>query len=221
MTTNAAVGSLAPDFDLPSTAAIGRSRLADYRGRWLVLIFYPRDFSLVCPTELTAIGARIEEFTRRGCDALGVSADTLESHHRWIATPVRPGRAQRSGLSAGQRRSRDRLSRVRRVSRNSARGAARLVHHRPQRRAAISGGAQPQRWAPHRRSAAGAGRLADRRPLRENWSPGEPTLDKARPLGPGTVLSHYRIEEQIGSGAFASVFRPRTRRCIARWRSRC
>jgi serine/threonine protein kinase len=41
----------------------------------------------------------------------------------------------------------------------------------------------------------------------ENWSPGEATLDRARPLGPGTVLSHYRIEEQIGSGSFASVFR--------------
>jgi eukaryotic-like serine/threonine-protein kinase len=41
----------------------------------------------------------------------------------------------------------------------------------------------------------------------ENWSPGDPTLDRARPLGPGSVLSHYRIEEQIGSGSFASVFR--------------
>jgi serine/threonine protein kinase len=41
----------------------------------------------------------------------------------------------------------------------------------------------------------------------ENWSPGEATLDRARPLGPGSVLSHYRIEEQIGSGSFASVFR--------------
>ena len=71
MTTNAAVGSLAPDFDLPSTAAIGRSRLADYRGRWLVLIFYPRDFSLVCPTELTAIGARIEEFRAPRLRCLG------------------------------------------------------------------------------------------------------------------------------------------------------
>jgi eukaryotic-like serine/threonine-protein kinase len=124
MTNPAAVGSLAPDFDLPSTAPAGRSRSADYRGRWLVLIFYPRDFSLVCPTELIGIGQRIEEFVRRGCDVLGVSADTLESHRRWIATP----RAQGG------------LPRLWGVSRNAARGSAGVVHHRSQRCAAIPGG---------------------------------------------------------------------------------
>src|SRR5688500_9438994 len=77
----ATVGSLAPAFDLPCTPA-GRASLADYRGRWLMLIFYPRDFSLVCPTELSAVSARIEEFSRQGCDVLGISSDGIESHMR-------------------------------------------------------------------------------------------------------------------------------------------
>ncbi|HEY1598045.1 MAG TPA: protein kinase [Pirellulales bacterium] len=207
MTTNAAVGSLAPDFDLPSTAAAGRSRLADFRGRWLVLIFYPRDFSLVCPTELTAIGARIEEFTRRGCDALGISADTLESHQRWIGTP----RAQ-GGLSGlGYPLASD-------VSGAACRdyGVFLETQHVALRGLfIIDPNSVLQYQVVHNLSV---GRRTDEilRVLAalqtgglcaENWSPGESTLDKPRSLGPGSVLSHYRIEEQIGSGAFASVFR--------------
>ncbi len=82
------VGKLAPDFDLPCTRGVGlrdRATLAGYRDRWLVLVFYPRDFSLVCPTELTALSVRMEEFRRRGCDVLGISTDSLEwrtRHHR-------------------------------------------------------------------------------------------------------------------------------------------
>src|SRR5262249_42113793 len=65
--------------------------LDDFRDGWLILVFYPRDFSLVCPGELTALSGRIEEFRRRGCQLLGVSTDSLESHERWLATPPAPG----------------------------------------------------------------------------------------------------------------------------------
>ena len=82
------VGMRAPDFDLPCTScAERRVALADYRDRWLILLFYPRDFSMVCPTELTALSLKFEEFDRRDCDILGVSTDSLESHERWILTP--------------------------------------------------------------------------------------------------------------------------------------
>src|SRR5262245_11945980 len=86
----ASVGKRAPQFELPCTSGQGVIRqvaLADYRDRWLILVFYPRDFSLVCPTELTALSARVEELRHRGCDILGISTDSLESHDRWIATP--------------------------------------------------------------------------------------------------------------------------------------
>src|SRR5262249_25150757 len=91
----ATVGKRAPDFDMPSTQGLAPTRrrlsLADYRDRWLIVVFYPRDFSLVCPTELTALSARIEEFRKRGCDLLGVSTDSIESHERWINTPRAQG----------------------------------------------------------------------------------------------------------------------------------
>src|SRR5262249_15583510 len=70
-TQTASVGKRAPQFELPCTRGPGSARpvrLAAYRDRWLILVFYPRDFSLVCPTELTVLSARVEELCRRGCD---------------------------------------------------------------------------------------------------------------------------------------------------------
>ena len=85
------IGNLAPAFELPCTRfpepARSRVRLADYGGRWLVLVFYPRDFSLVCPTELIGLSQRFDEFAAQNCELLGVSCDSVESHERWIATP--------------------------------------------------------------------------------------------------------------------------------------
>src|SRR5439155_24558730 len=84
---HALVGSRAPAFRLPCNRSPGSNRehvtLDDYRDRWLVLMFYPRDFSLVCPTELTALSVRIEEFRRRDCDVLAVSTDPVATHERW------------------------------------------------------------------------------------------------------------------------------------------
>lgn len=57
------VGRPAPDFDMLSTKDLQkldqRVRLADYRGKWLVLFFWPLDFTFVCPTEITAMNDRI------------------------------------------------------------------------------------------------------------------------------------------------------------------
>ncbi|MHC5542296.1 redoxin domain-containing protein, partial [Singulisphaera rosea] len=64
----------------------GRARLADYRGRWVALVFYPRDFSLVCPTELTGLGARVDEFRRQDCELLGISSDPVAIHRQWLET---------------------------------------------------------------------------------------------------------------------------------------
>jgi hypothetical protein len=87
------VGRPAPDFDVPcaSAASLGRAKLADYRGRRLALVFYPRDFSMVCP-------ARIDEFRAMEC-----------GEHR-------AGRLRRSstGGAAGAVRAGDALSRARR-----------------------------------------------------------------------------------------------------------
>ncbi|MEW9032424.1 MAG: redoxin domain-containing protein, partial [Planifilum fimeticola] len=62
-------------------------RLSDYRGKWLVLFFYPLDFTFVCPTEITALSDRYEEFQELNADILGVSTDSKFSHRAWINTP--------------------------------------------------------------------------------------------------------------------------------------
>src|SRR3954452_12112309 len=89
------IGNPAPSFDLPCTRFPDPSRhratLEDYRGRWLLLLFYPRDFSLICPTELIGISQRFDEFQKQGCEILGVSCDSVESHERWMATPFSKG----------------------------------------------------------------------------------------------------------------------------------
>jgi alkyl hydroperoxide reductase subunit AhpC len=90
----ALVGLSAPHFDLacidPRVEA-ARAALGDYEGRWLILLFYPRDFSFVCPTELVAFSNRLEDFDERGCDILAVSVDTLETHRAWMETPAADG----------------------------------------------------------------------------------------------------------------------------------
>jgi len=52
-----------------------------------MLFFYPLDFTFVCPTEITALSDRYEEFVARGADVLGVSVDSVYSHRAWINTP--------------------------------------------------------------------------------------------------------------------------------------
>jgi peroxiredoxin 2/4 len=75
----------APDFTLDAIAngQTRRVRLSDFRGRWVVLFFYPADFTFVCPTEVRGFQARRAEFARRACDILGVSVDDVESHRAW------------------------------------------------------------------------------------------------------------------------------------------
>jgi alkyl hydroperoxide reductase subunit AhpC len=58
-------------------------RLSDFRGRWVVLFFYPADFTFVCPTEIRGFHARLAEFAQRDCQILGVSVDDVESHRAW------------------------------------------------------------------------------------------------------------------------------------------
>jgi peroxiredoxin 2/4 len=89
-TEKAMVGQAAPDFDMPSTKNIQKLdqnlKLSDYRGKWLVLLFYPLDFTFVCPTELTTFSDRYEDFEGIGADLIGVSTDSVYSHRAWLQT---------------------------------------------------------------------------------------------------------------------------------------
>jgi peroxiredoxin 2/4 len=80
------LGSPAPQFSLPSTKSADLDQpvsLDDYRGRWLVLIFYPADFTFVCPTEILAFNAAVERFEAEGASLIGISTDGVHCHEAW------------------------------------------------------------------------------------------------------------------------------------------
>ena len=66
-------------------------KLSSYRGQYVVLFFYPLDFTFVCPTEIIAFSDRIKDFHSRGAEVLGVSIDSQFSHLAWIQTPREKG----------------------------------------------------------------------------------------------------------------------------------
>ncbi|XP_071792665.1 peroxiredoxin-like [Asterias amurensis] len=66
-------------------------KLEDYRGKYLVLFFYPLDFTFVCPTEIIAFSERASEFTDLNTVVMGVSVDSHFSHLAWINTPRKEG----------------------------------------------------------------------------------------------------------------------------------
>ncbi|TCK59990.1 peroxiredoxin [Seleniivibrio woodruffii] len=65
--------------------------LEDYKGKWVVLFFYPLDFTFVCPTEITALSDANEEFAKRDAQIIGVSTDSKFSHLAWVNTPRSEG----------------------------------------------------------------------------------------------------------------------------------
>lgn len=89
--TLAKVGQPAPDFNMPSTKNLEtlaeNVKLSDYKGKWLVLLFYPLDFTFVCPTELIHFSDSLEDFQGIGAEVLGISTDSVHSHRAWLKTP--------------------------------------------------------------------------------------------------------------------------------------
>jgi len=87
------VGQLAPDF--LATAVVDQEfkaiKLSDYRGKYVVLFFYPLDFTFVCPTEITAFSDRYAEFKDLNTEVLGISVDSEFSHLAWIQTERKLG----------------------------------------------------------------------------------------------------------------------------------
>lgn len=85
----------APDFTADVVTASGemtKVTLSDYKDKnYVVLFFYPLDFTFVCPSEILAFSHRAEEFKKRGVEVLGVSVDSQFSHHAWRETPVEKG----------------------------------------------------------------------------------------------------------------------------------
>ena len=65
--------------------------LKDYKGKYLVLFFYPLDWTFVCPTEIYAFSDRVDEFKATNCEVVSCSVDSEHSHLAWINTPRKKG----------------------------------------------------------------------------------------------------------------------------------
>jgi peroxiredoxin (alkyl hydroperoxide reductase subunit C) len=88
------VGKAAPDFTAQAVMpdnTFQEISLSDYKGKYVVLFFYPLDFTFVCPSELIAFDHRLNEFKERGVEVLGASIDSHFSHLAWKNTEVNNG----------------------------------------------------------------------------------------------------------------------------------
>lgn len=90
------VGKRAPEFTMDAVldGKFKTIALDDYRGKWLLVFFYPLDFTFVCPTEILAFSDRYEEFQRLGCEVVGVSVDSKYTHLAWTERPRNLGGIQ-------------------------------------------------------------------------------------------------------------------------------
>ncbi|AOY75036.1 peroxiredoxin [Clostridium formicaceticum] len=93
--TERLVGVQAPYFEMKTVDGqgkeFGKVTLDNYKGKWLVMFFYPLDFTFVCPTEITGFNRKIEEFKKLNAEVLGVSTDSEHSHKAWINTAQEEG----------------------------------------------------------------------------------------------------------------------------------
>jgi len=85
----------APDFTatavMPDNSMKPDFKLSDYRGKYVILFFYPLDFTFVCPSEILAFDRALGAFQAKNCEIIGVSIDSQFSHWAWKNTPIKQG----------------------------------------------------------------------------------------------------------------------------------
>ncbi len=94
MSTCTLVTQEAPDFTADAVMAdntFGQITLSSYRGKYVVLFFYPLDFTFVCPSEIIAFNKKIDSFRQKNCEVIGVSVDSKFTHFAWKNVKVEDG----------------------------------------------------------------------------------------------------------------------------------
>lgn len=84
----------APDFTADAVYPddeIKSLTLSKHKGHYVLLFFYPSDFTFVCPSEIIAFHRKIEEFRKRNCELIGISVDSAYSHYAWRQTELKRG----------------------------------------------------------------------------------------------------------------------------------
>lgn len=206
----ASVGQTAPEFALEFVAAGGDQvqvvRRSDFVGRWLILLFYPRDFSFVCPTELTAFSARLEDFQQRNCEILGISSDSVEMHQEWLRTPPADGGlgplrfplgADVAGRVAAQYGVWDAKNEV------ALRGLF-IIDPDGTLQYTVVQNLSVGRNTDETLRVLDALQVGGLCPA--GWTSADGLFDAEALLRSGTALGHYRIREQLGAGSFGNVF---------------
>ena len=88
------VGKAAPEFKAKAVVEgkiVNDYSLLSLKGKYVVLFFYPLDFTFVCPTELHAFQEKLEEFEKRNAQVIGCSIDSAFTHQAWLNTPKSKG----------------------------------------------------------------------------------------------------------------------------------
>lgn len=204
------VGKRAPDFSLDCTQQPTEpgwtTRLSDFLDRWLILIFYPQDFSLICPTELTALSDCVTDLAESNTSVLAVSADSIETHERWIATPALKGGlghirfplASDPGGTVAQK--------------FGVYAIAQKVAHRGL--FIIDPNSIVQYQSLHNlnvgRSASEIMRVLKALQVgglcAENWTPGDSQIELLPAVKPGARVAQFRIIRQLGQGGMGAVY---------------
>jgi peroxiredoxin (alkyl hydroperoxide reductase subunit C) len=91
----------APDFTAQAVMpndSFAELTLSNLRGKYVLLFFYPLDFTFVCPSEIIAFDRKLDEFKKRNCEVIGVSVDSPYTHLAWKSTPLKAGGLGRVGF---------------------------------------------------------------------------------------------------------------------------
>jgi eukaryotic-like serine/threonine-protein kinase len=210
MSATTRIGEPAPGFSLMCIRAEDECAhpvaLSDYRGRWLMLFFYPRDFSFVCPTELTTFSARVEEFAERQCAILAVSVDSIALHQEWLSTAPSAGGvgalqfplgsdpdgvvAEKYGVWVPDKEV-------------SARGMF-LIDPEGILQYVVLHNLNVGRTPDEVLRVLDALRTGGLCPA--SWTSADGTIDLETALEAGRILGHYRIRKRLGGGGFGTVF---------------
>ncbi|MBI5655809.1 MAG: peroxiredoxin [Geobacter sp.] len=94
MCVSTLVTQQAPDFTADAIMpdnSFGQITLSAFRGKYVILFFYPLDFTFVCPSEIIAFDKRVESFRSKNCEVVGVSVDSKFTHFAWKNTTVENG----------------------------------------------------------------------------------------------------------------------------------